>query len=217
MTAAIADLLTALDDWQTAIQQFKKKGISWPAKEQQLAQAEQRVLRCLEAETVAQEIAALIAAAIAAKSPTAEDLRASLINDAEPLLTIELRTVQALAVSRKDLEKVVAAFLATPDIDPPITSLEELKQAFFRLSATLPRQYRDSIKLSRKPKKVRRRDLSMATLQTAIGIGLVAGNTQMDSTVANSSYILGGNALMNALQNFVGHREGESQSVGEEE
>lgn len=217
MAAAIADLLTALDDWQTAIQQLKKKGTSWPAKEHQLAQAEQRVLQCLEQETVAQEMTALIEAAIAAKSPTAEDIRTSLIKDADPLLTIELRTVHPLAISRKDLEKVVATFLSTPDTDQPITSVEELKQAFFRLSATLTRQYRASIKLSRKPKKQRRRDLSLATLQTAIGIGLVAGNTQMDSTVASASYILGGNAIMTALQNFVGHLDGEGQSGTAEE
>jgi len=207
MATAIADLLVALKEWQSAIQQFKQKGKSWKAKEQQLAHAEQHVLRCLESEAVAVQIEALIQQAIAAPSLTAEDIRTSLIKDADPLLTIELRTVHPLAISRKDLEKVIVAFLKTPDIDQPITSLEELKQAFFRLSATLPRAYRESINLSRKPKKVRRRDLSMGTLQTAIGIGLVAGNTQMDSTVAGSSYILGGNAILTALQNFVGHLE----------
>jgi len=216
MTAAIAELLQALREWQSAIQQFKHQGIPWSAKEHQLAQAEQRVLRALESEAVASEMAALIKAAIATESSTAEDLRARVRQDADALLTIELRTVQPLAVSRKDLEKVVETFLTTPDIDQPFTSLEELKQAFFRLSASLPRQYRDSMHLSRKPKKRRRRDISMATLQTAIGIGLVAGNTQMDSTIANSSYILGGNALMTALQNFVGHLEGGSQSGKEE-
>ena len=216
MTAAIAGLLQALQEWQSAIQQFKKQGTPWLVKEHQLAQAEQRVLRALESEAVASEVEALIEAAIATESATAEDLRARFRQDADALLKIELRTVQPLAVSRKDLDKVVETFLTTPDIDQPFTSLEELKQAFFRLSATLPRQYRDSIHLSRKPKKRRRRDLSMATLQTAIGIGLVAGNTQMDSTIANSSYILGGNALMTALQNFVGQLEVESQSEAED-
>lgn len=209
MASDVDDLLVALKKWRGAIKQLKKKGKSPEQRERQLRRAEQGVLTCLESDAVVQALEDLIEGAIAAPEPTAEDVRRILIQNGESLLTVELRTVHPLSVSRKDLEKLVTYFLTTADDDRPVSSSAELKAAFAKLSDAISTAYRDSRTLSRKPKKRRRRDLAMGTLQTALGLGLLAGNTQLKDMTANSSYILGGNALMAAMQNLVGKLDDE--------
>ena len=212
MASKVTELLLALKDWQKAFKKFRKRGKSSKNSKQQLEQAQNKVLRYLESESVMAEVDALIQEAIASDDYTVEALREALIKDAESLISIELRTVHPLAISRKELEKIVDAFLQTPDTERPITSSNHLKAAFVQLSETIPTAYQASTQLSRKPKKRRRRDLAMGSLRTIIGTGLVAGNTQLDSDIANWSYILGGNALLSALQNLVGEVYEESET-----
>ncbi|MGF1458755.1 MAG: hypothetical protein ACFBSG_06985 [Leptolyngbyaceae cyanobacterium] len=215
MASEIAKLLVALRQWQTAVDNYGHKQTSWSKKEQQLTKAEKRVIDCLKSQEVVTELEALIARAIASRDRSAEDVRAELIKNADPLLTVELRTVHPLGISRKELDKIVAYFLTTPDEDQPVQATEDLQTAFLKVSPAIAKQYRQTAKLSRKPKKQRRRDLALGTLQTAIGMGLLAGNTQMEtSLIAHSSYILGGNALMSALNNLVGQLDDAASDRG---
>mgnify|MGYP001793863318 FL=1 len=199
----IDQLLRALKDWQKAVNQLTKKKVPLPAAEAQLAQAQQAVLAHLADEAIADKIDKLIYQAIA-DCQSAEAVRETLIKDGASLITIELKTVHPLSVSQHELEQLIERFLTTPDHDQPLTSSDEVQSAFQQLSAAIAQAYPATQPLSRKPKKRRRRDLAMGTLQTALGVGLLAGNTQMEPTVAGASYILGGNALLAALANLVG-------------
>ncbi|MEM6437503.1 MAG: hypothetical protein AAF773_27155 [Cyanobacteria bacterium P01_D01_bin.115] len=199
----IEQLLQALKDWQKAVNQLTKKKMPLSAAEAQLAQAQQAVLAHLADEAIVDKLDKLIYKAIA-DCQLAEAVRETLIKDGASLITIELKTVHPLSVSQHELEQLIEQFLTTPDHDKPLTSSDEVQSAFQQLSEAIAQAYPATQPLSRKPKKRRRRDLAMGTLQTALGVGLLAGNTQMEPTVAGASYILGGNALLAALANLVG-------------
>jgi hypothetical protein len=107
----IEGLLKALKAWQKAVRQITSKDLSADAKQKSLEDARNQVLDYLETDSVAGEIDALIQQAIAPNSLTPDDVRRTLIQDSDPLLAIELRTVHPLSVSRKDLETLVHEFL----------------------------------------------------------------------------------------------------------
>lgn len=211
MASHISGLLSALKQWQKAINKLGKKGDSSISRKKQLDNARAQVLTHLTAEPVAEEIDELIQQAIAPDGTSAEALREILVKHSEPIVSIELKTVHPLTVSQKDLEEVVYVFLRASDKDKPLANSQELQAVFNQLSQAIPQEYKATRALSRKQKKRRRRDLTLGTLHTALGVGLLAGNTQLDlisadvSYIANASYILGGNALLNAMKNLVGH------------
>lgn len=206
MAAAMTELLVALRAWQKAVQQLKHQGKTPEERQQQLQVAAQQVLRQLAKTPVEAEIDALIQTAVTASEPTSK-LRSRLRQEPDPFLSAELGSIQPMGISHHTFHQVITAYLKTAEAAYPLDDSQQLRQIFTALNEAVLAEHQATIVLSRKPKKQRRRDLSLGTLQTAIGIGLVAGNTQMDSTIANSSYILGGNALLTALQNFVGRLE----------
>ncbi|WP_204138644.1 hypothetical protein [Halomicronema sp. CCY15110] len=206
MASEITELLVALRAWQKAVKQLKHSGTTTAERQQVLGAAQQQVLSQLAKSAVEAEIEALIQSAATA-SGAMEELRSRLRPDPAPFVSTELDSIHPLGVSHNTFQQVIADYLRSPDADHPIGNSQQILRMFTALNDAVLTEHEETIALSRKPKKRRRRDLSLGTLQTAIGIGLVAGNTQMDSTVANSSYILGGNALLTALQNFVGRIE----------
>lgn len=217
MASHISGLLLALKQWQKAVHRLGKKSKPSRSQATQVEATQEKVLTYLKAEPVAEEIDELIQQAIAPKSTTPEELRAILVKHPQPLLSIELQTVHPLTVNPEDLEEIVYVFLRSPDEDKPIADSQELRTIFTQLSEVIPQKYEATKDLSRKQKKRRRRDLTLGTLHTALGIGLLAGNTQLDiistdvSYIANASYILGGNALLNAMKNLIGHVEDTSE------
>jgi ribosome-binding protein aMBF1 (putative translation factor) len=200
----ITELLVALKAWRKAVKKLRSQDGSPEEREQRLEQARQQVLACLSEDKIMAELDALIQPAIAPDSLAAEDVRERLIKDAEPLMAIEMRTIQPLAVSRKQMATLFGLFLQTPDEDQPVANSEELRAQFAQLSLLVPAAYQATKPLSRKVKKQRRRDFTLGALQTALGLGLVAGNTQIEADIAQASYILGGNALLTALKHLVG-------------
>lgn len=209
MAAAVTELLIALKAWQKAVKQLKHPDSSLEERQQQLQAAEQEVLKQLATEAVADEINRLIQSATASEQATTA-LHSQLRQNPEGFVSKELESIHPLGVSHNTFNQVIAEYLKTPEAERPLDDNQQILKIFAALNDAVLAEHQATIALSRKPKKRRRRDLSLGTLQTAIGIGLVAGNTQMDSTIANSSYILGGNALLAALQNFVGHKAGEA-------
>lgn len=207
MASEVKALLIALKEWQKAVQQLKHQGKSTPEKAQQLAQAERQVLACLASTTVTAEIDELMQTATTTPALDPQAVRQLLRHEPDTLLSTELQTLRPMTTSRTKLDRLVEAYLQTRDRSQPLDDPEQLHQMFAVLSATILAEYQQSVAMSRKPKKQRRRDLMLGTLQTAVGIGLLAGNTQIDSAFASASYILGGNALITALQNLVGQFE----------
>ena len=206
MASEVAALLTALRTWQKAVKQLKHLGSTAVERQQILTEAQQQVLTQLAQPAVAAEIDALIQATATASGVT-DELRSRLRQDPAPFVSTELDSIHPMGVSHTTFQQVIADYLRSPNAAHPLDDSQQILRMFTALNDAVLTEHEATVALSRKPKKRRRRDLSLGTLQTAIGIGLVAGNTQMDSTVANSSYILGGNALLTALQNFVGRIE----------
>ncbi len=206
MASEVTELLVALRAWQKAVQQLKHAGTTAAERQQSLCTAQHQVLAQLAKSSVAAEIEALIQAADK-ESGTTDELRSLLCQNPAPFVATELGSIHPMGVSHNTFQQVIADYLRSPDAEHPIHDSQQILKMFTALNDAVLAEHQATIALSRKPKKRRRRDLSLGTLQTAIGVGLVAGNTQMDSTVANSSYILGGNALLTALQNFVGRIE----------
>ncbi|MBE7380050.1 MAG: hypothetical protein F6J95_001400 [Leptolyngbya sp. SIO1E4] len=204
MASDMAGLLSALKQWKKGVKKLKKKGVPAQTRTQAVEQARQAVLDYLAADPIADELDELIQRAVAPDSPSVKDVRETLVKHPHPIVAVELKTVQPLAVSHKDLETLIGTFLQTPDEEKPIASTQELKDMILHLSLVIPQEYQAATELSRKPKKRRKRDLTLGTLQTALGLGLLAGNSQLESAIAGYSYILGGNALILAMQNLVG-------------
>lgn len=207
MAAEITELLIALKAWQKAVKQLKHQGKSPQEKAQQLEQAERQVLACLEAAAVTAEIDALIQTARTDQAFDAETVHQQLRRDPDTLLSTELQTLRPMTTSRTKLDQLADEYLKSRDRPHSLDDSEQLHKIFAALSSSILTEYQQSVAMSRKPKKQRRRDLTLGTLQTAVGIGLLAGNTQIDSAFASASYILGGNALITALQNLVGQFE----------
>lgn len=206
MASEVKELLVALRAWHKAVQQLKHSGMTATERQAILDAAQQQVLTQLAKPTVVAEIDALIQST-ATRPGTTDELRSRLRQDPAPFVSTELDSIHPMGVSHTTFQQVIADYLRSPDAAQPLNDSQQLLHIFTALNDAVLAEHQATIALSRKPKKRRRRDLSLGILQTAIGIGLVAGNTQMDSTVANSSYILGGNALLTALQNFVGRIE----------
>jgi ATP-dependent Clp protease ATP-binding subunit ClpA len=206
MASEVTELLVALRAWQKAVQQLKHSGTTAAERQQVLEAAQQQVLSQLAKSSVEAEIDALIQAAATASGAT-DELRSRLRQDPAPFVSTELDSIHPMGVSHNTFQQVIADYLRSPNAAHPLDDSQQILKMFTALNDAVLTEHEATVALSRKPKKRRRRDLSLGTLQTAIGIGLVAGNTQMDSTIANSSYILGGNALLTALQNFVGRIE----------
>ncbi|NER82920.1 MAG: hypothetical protein F6K42_25865 [Leptolyngbya sp. SIO1D8] len=204
MASDMAGLLRALKRWRKGIKQIRKKGHSAQEPDHKIEQAREEVLAYLSSEAIADDLDSLIQKAIAPDSTSVETIRETLIKQPEPIVAVELKTIHPLAVSQKDLEKLIGTVLKTPDKEKPIANSQELKQMMIQLSLVIPEEYKAAAVLSRKPKKRRKRDLTLGTLQTVIGLGLLAGNSQLDASAADYSYILGGNALILAMQNLVG-------------
>ncbi|MEO1094529.1 MAG: hypothetical protein AAFX01_06475 [Cyanobacteria bacterium J06638_28] len=214
MPSDIPGLLTALKKWRKSVKKLRKKGKPLETREQKVAKARQKVLKHLGAESVTDDIDEVIHHAIAPDGTPVEAVRETLIKHPVPIICTELRTIHPLAVSRKELETLIQTFLQTPDDEKPVADSEELRQIFVQLSLTIPEAYKATSELSRKQKKRRKRDLTLGTLNTAIGIGLIAGNSQLGTNVADYSYLLGGNALMLAMRNLVGTRVDASEDEG---
>lgn len=212
MTADISGLLIALKQWKKEVSQLRKKGESLETREAKVEKARQAVLRHLENEQIQKEVEGLIEQAIAPGSFSGKDLRNMLHRCPETLISTELQTIHHMAVSRKELNLLVNTFLQGADKAQPIDNTRQLKEDFIQLSLVIPQSYKETSTLGRKRKKRRKRDLTLGMLDTAIGIGLLVGNTQLDSAVANASYILGGNALISALKNIVGQLDEQPDS-----
>ncbi|MEM0981746.1 MAG: hypothetical protein AAGH78_15920 [Cyanobacteria bacterium P01_H01_bin.58] len=214
MPSDIPGLLTALKKWRKSVKKLRKKGKPLETREQKVAKARQQVLKHLGAESVTDDIDGVIHQAIAPDGTPVEAVRETLIKHPVPIIGTELRTIHPLAVSRKELETLIQEFLQTPDDEKPVADSEELRKVFVQLSLTIPEAYKATSELSRKQKKRRKRDLTLGTLNTAIGIGLIAGNSQLGTNVADYSYLLGGNALMLAMRNIVGTLMDASEDEG---
>lgn len=223
MAADISGMLNALKAWQKAVRRLRKKGQSLQSQEAILAQTRQSVLVFLEDAQIQAAVDALVQQAIAPSSLTAADLQNQLKRQPAPIVTTELQTLRSLAVSRKQLEQLLDQFLQlstdTADeqaetLDCPLENTQEIKDHFLTLSVVIPQAYKEAASLSRKQKKARKRDLTLGTLNMTIGIGLLAGNTQLDTAIANASYILGGNALITALHNLIGQVETPTAAIG---
>jgi len=104
---------------------------------------------------------------------------------------------------------IIEACLQASEETPFITSSDDLADLFPKLHGAIVSQISDTRQMPRKAKKRRKRDITTGATFTAIGFGLLAANTQVEPSLGVYSYILGGNALMQAIRNLIGEKVNE--------
>ncbi|PSN20300.1 hypothetical protein C7271_02945 [filamentous cyanobacterium CCP5] len=201
---AIRALLLALDDWRGAIAAFKHGGSDLASKAQQVRAAGAKVSDLLEDAAVATAIETLVKTAKTEFPQRLDSFHEELQRQPEPILTRELESLKPLSCSRKDLETLMQAYCEGPKHPPKLPRPDQLETYFISLQTAMLEDLQASRWLSRTQKKRRKRKIATGILFTTCGIGLLAGNTLMDWEYAATSYILGGNALMQAVQDLTG-------------
>jgi hypothetical protein len=206
MSPDIKDLLAALEDWRRAYEKLETAVPSPTEAEQAVAQAYERVLTTLQKEGVLQSVNQFLqtAAPKAQSVATNLDWQQELTQASESIIATELQSVRPLQLNRKDLTKLILAYLKTPEALLEVTDGHELVTLFPKLHEEAVTQLAESRSLSRKEKKYRKRKIATGVTFTVAGFGLIASNLYVGAPTATFSYILGGNALFQATRDLIG-------------
>ncbi|NJK27672.1 MAG: hypothetical protein HC925_02815 [Coleofasciculaceae cyanobacterium SM2_3_26] len=208
MNPDIVEFLEALGQWRKASEKLKKSVPDLPTAERTMQNARDRVMDLLQKESVASTIDKFLEEvapqATAAREEVCDRLRQDLANSARGMISAELRATKPLDIGRKEFIDLVRAYLETPHQEQTLTNSEELIQVFPQLHQAIADRLSNTRLLPRKAKRKRKRRVETGVTMTAIGLGLIASNTQADSSLSVYSYLLGGNALLQAIRDLIG-------------
>lgn len=200
-------LLIVLKHWQQACKKLDRAIPSSTAAEAQLAAIAEQIKVLLQQEEVVSTIDELIARTQPHIIADQDALRNKLIANQETIIAAEVRAAEPLQLSREDILRSVLLYLHNQPNDKYLMSSQELLTWFLKLHAEIIQQYVAARSLPRKQKKRRKRNIAAAVSLTAVGIGLILSNTPYDTIPAAYSYILGGNALIQALRDLIGEAD----------
>lgn len=203
MGSDIRELLTALADWRKAGDRLKRATPDRPTAEEAFNQAQNRVMEILQRKSVALDLDRLIQQAhITGTEPTTrqEELR----QDRDTIATTEIETARPLNLSQKEVGQLIISYLKARFTEEMPSSSVDLLEAFLQLSDAISRQYGEVRAIPRKEKKQRKRRIATGVTFTVVGLGLLAGNTRADPANSVYSYVLGGNALLQAIRDLIG-------------
>ena len=201
---AIHQFLESIDRWRKAISNLKQGGRQLEAKANHVKAAGKTVVTLLEDSQVAEAIASLMASANANLPEVAQELHQRLLHQPDRLVSREMESLGPLQLKRKELETLVLAYCHSLQNNKTFPAADQLPAHFMSLQSALMEEIEATRPLNRKQKKRRKRQIATGILFTVSGLGLLAGNTLVDSNLAGASYILGGNALMQAVRDLVG-------------
>ncbi|MEO1149094.1 MAG: hypothetical protein AAFY26_26415 [Cyanobacteria bacterium J06638_22] len=222
MEANLRVTLETLKQWEKAMIRLRNGGEDLGDRQVQVKHLSQQLIALLQHPEVATELNRLIDKARALSPEAFGQLQAELVNPARSLVESERRSLLPLMPSSREWELLMGEYRkmqVDPAIDTPpksadSASSESLKalptdtqvliQQFSQMQATLLEQLEVSREMSRKPKKRRKRRISLGILQTTLGVALLVGNTRVFQDHPNASYILGGNSLIQAMRDLMG-------------
>jgi hypothetical protein len=206
----MAALLDALHQWHRAVAVLAKGGKGRTGKEKTMLKAGRRVITLLQDPAVAEAVNQLMAETQPRLESATEQLNQELIKHREPLLSRELETIRVLHLSRRQFATLVNDYVenrhAPALTNPPqIETVEMTADYFEQLQQGILATLQAAKTMPRKPKKARKREVTRGATFAAVGLGLLAANTLLDALQTRSvSYILGGNALMKAIDDLLG-------------
>lgn len=201
---AVHQFLQSIDIWREAISDFKQGGKQLETKANHVKAAGKTVVTRLEDAQVAEAIASLMSSANANLPEIAQEVHQRLLRQPDRLVSREMESLGPLQLKRKELETLVFAYCHSLQKNTNLPAADQLSAHFISLQSALMEEIEAARPLTRKQKKRRKRQIATGILFTVAGLGLLAGNTLMDSDLAGASYILGGNALMQAVRDLVG-------------
>jgi ribosomal protein L17 len=209
---SVASVLAAIKTWQKTVDKLIKSGKKRSAKEKAIARASQEVIKKLQDPALQAAINDLMQTAQGDLDAAIAQLNQDLLQHRETLIARELESIQVLHISQKQFQHLVETYLHTRHRQPlrEAAALEDLATAtayFEQLQPALFQTLRQLNTLPRKPKKARKRELGRSSAFASVGLALLAGNTLFTFHQHQSaSYILGGNALLKAMQDVIGDR-----------
>jgi hypothetical protein len=209
MDTDIRSLLEALAQWRKACKKLEGAVPDRVSAEQEVSRAQAQVTTLLREDRIAEAFDQLIQANSAPAEPSEmrqKAVRNYLTHKQEDLIAAEMRTVQPLQISRRELSQIIAAYLQAQPQELPLSS-HDIPDLFPQLTEAIVQQYAASRSLPRQQKKRRKRKVATGVTFTMIGLGLMAGNSQSAATIATYSYILGGNALLQAVRDLIGEAD----------
>ncbi|MCS6812130.1 MAG: hypothetical protein NZ772_00925 [Cyanobacteria bacterium] len=207
MDPEIKLLLVVLKHWQQACKKLDRAIPSATAAEAQLATIAEQIKFLLQQEEVVSTIDELIARTQPHVAANPEAVRSELATNREAIITAEVQAAEPLQLSREDVLRSVLLYLHNQPNDKYLMSSQELLTWFLKLHVEIIQQYVAARSLPRKQKKRRKRNIAAAVSLTAVGVGLILSNTPYETIPAAYSYILGGNALIQALRDLIGEAD----------
>lgn len=211
--------LETLKQWQKAMIRLRNGGEDLGDRQSQVEQLSQRLMTLLEQPEIAAELNRLIDQAKELPPNEFLQLQDDLRQPSRSLIDTERRSIAPLMPSSKEWERVLQA-TPSPDVSPKTAEVQGSEpctvfptdthmviQQFSLMQSALLKDLAASRELGRKPKKRRKRKITLGILQTTIGVALLVGNTRLFQEFPNASYILGGNALIQAMRDLLGEEE----------
>jgi hypothetical protein len=204
MDSDIKQVLRTLKDWRKAYQKVKQAHPDPETAIAEFAAVHQDLINLLQQDAVAHQVEELLQQGEALAGADLEAVQQELRDRPSQIVSQEIAAARPLNLRHKDMEKVLATSLDRDISHPDHKTYDALLSQFPKLHAEIVQQMEAARSLSRKPKKQRKRQITLGVMFTTIGIGLLAANTQGESPSNVYSYILGGNALFKAIRDLVG-------------
>lgn len=206
MSPDIKNLLEALEEWRRAYEKLETAVPNRMEAERAVALSYERVLATLQNQEVLKSVTQFLQSSTPKAQAVATSLnwQQELSHSPEAIISTELQSARPLQLKRKDLTKLILAYLKTPDALLEVTDGDELVALFPELHEQAVAQLAESRSLSRKEKKYRKRKIATGVTFTVAGFGLIASNLYVGAPTATFSYILGGNALFQATRDLIG-------------
>ncbi|WP_421656464.1 hypothetical protein [Leptothermofonsia sp. ETS-13] len=202
MNSDIKVLLEAIRDWRKACKQLEAAIPNGKTAEMNAERAQSRVLSILQEDSISEVLEQFVQSHYS-RIALQNEVN-NLEGDRDRIISIETRATQPLNLSRRDLNCIITSYLESnfeEKLDPNHSNFAEL---FAQLHKSIIDQYRISRDLPRKQKKQWKRKVTIGVTFSAIGLGLIAGNTQLSTSFSIYSYLLGGNALLQAIRDLIG-------------
>jgi len=197
-------LLIVLEHWRQACGKLERAVPNPTSAETKLTTIGEKLQTLLRDEDVAGAIDKLIARTQPHAVADPDALRENLIAKQDAIVTTEVQAAKPLKLSHDEILQAVLLYLQTQPDPKYLVNSRELLAWFLALQEAIVEQYGASRSLPRKQKKRRKRNIATGITLTAVGIGLIASNTSHDTIPAVYSYLLGGNALIQAIRDLIG-------------
>jgi hypothetical protein len=207
MDSDIKQVLLALKHWRKAYQNLKQAHPDPETAIAKFAVAQHNLNQLLQQQEIANQVEQLLHQGAQLATSDLEKILEDLRDRPCDIIAQEIEAARPLNLRHKDMTKVLAEALAQDNLNPDLHDYKTLLSHFPKLYAEIVQQLAEARALSRKPKKQRKRQITLGVIFTAIGIGLLVANTQGDVASSAYSYILGGNALFKAIRDLVGEVE----------